>query len=108
MNLQSLSNIPNFTGIEFGMFKLKNGASESEMLKAAEEADINFLSNEKGFLGHVVLKGENGLYVDLSFATTKKKAEEICGRWIDNEFTLKYVEFIVPGSVEMSFWSRIK
>ncbi len=108
MNLQSLSNISNFIGLEFGIFKLKNDVSESEMLKAAEEADINFMSKEEGFLGHAVLKGENGLYVDLSFATTKEQAEEICGKWMSNEFTLKYIEFIDPESVDMSFWSRIK
>ncbi len=108
MNLQSLNSISSFTGLEFGLFKLKNGASEKEMLKAAEDADKYFMSNEEGFLGHAVLKGENGLYVDLSFSTTKEQAEEICGKWMSNEFALKYIEFIDPESVDMSFWSRIK
>lgn len=108
MKLQSLNSISGFTGLEFGVFKLKNGVSETEMIKAAEVAEKNFLSKEVGFLGHAVLKGENDLYVDLSFATTKEKAEEICGKWMSNEFTLKYIEFIDPESVDMSFWTRIK
>ncbi|VAW88619.1 hypothetical protein MNBD_GAMMA17-2290 [hydrothermal vent metagenome] len=108
MSLQSLSNISSFAGMEFGIFKLKDGVSEIEMLKAADAADKNFLSKEDGFLGHAVLKGKDGLYVDLSFATTKEKAEEICGKWMNNKFTLQYIEFIEPGSIDMSFWEKIK
>ena len=108
MKLQLLNNISGFSGMEFGTFKLKEGASEVAMLKAAEAADNSFLSNEDGFLGHAILKGNNGLYVDISFATTQKKAEEICGKWTSNEFTLKYIKFIDPESVDMSFWTRIK
>ncbi|MCF6325372.1 MAG: hypothetical protein L3J89_13810 [Gammaproteobacteria bacterium] len=108
MNLEPLKGISGFSGVEFGIFKLKEGVSESEMLKAAKIADHQFLSKEDGFLGHAVLKGEDGLYVDLTFASTKEKAEEICGKWMSNEFTLKYLEFIDPKSVSMSFWTRIK
>jgi len=108
MSLQLLTNISGFSGMEFGVFKLKEGASEIEMLQAADAADENFLSKEGGFLGHAVLKGKDGLYVDLTFATTREKAEEICGKWMNNEFTLQYIEFIEPESVDMSFWERIK
>jgi len=108
MSLRSLSSISRFTGLEFGIFKLKEGVDEKDMLKAAELAEKSFLSKEDGFLGHAVLKGKDGLYVDLSFATTKEKAEAICGKWMSNEFTLKYIEFIEPNSVDMSFWTRIQ
>ena len=95
MSLQLLSSVSNFSGMEFGVFKLKQGASEIEMLKAADAADKNCLSKEDGFLGHAVLKGKDGLYVDLSFATTKEKAEEIGSKWMINEFTIQYIEFII-------------
>ncbi len=108
MSLKSLNSISSFSGMEYGLFKLKEGLSEEDMLKAAEAAEKEFLSKEEGFLGHAILKGKDGLYVDLSFATTQDKAEEICGKWMGNEFTLKYLEFIDPESVDMSFWSRIK
>ena len=107
-NLQLLNGLSGFSGMEFGIFKLKEGVSESDMLKAAKIADQEFLSKEEGFLGHAVLKGKDGLYVDLAFASTQEKAEEICGKWMGNEFTLKYLEFIDPDSVNMSFWTRIK
>ena len=108
MSLKSLSNISGFSGMEYGVFKLKAGMSEEDMLKTAEIAEKEFFSKEDGFLGHAILKGKDGLYVDLSFATTQDKAEEICGKWMSNEFALKYLEFIDPESVDMSFWSRIK
>ncbi len=108
MSLQLLNGISGFSGMELGIFKLKNGVLESDMLEAAKIADQEFLSKEDGFLGHAVLKGKGGLYVDLAFASTQEKAEEICGKWMSNEFTLKYLGFIDPESANMSFWSRIK
>jgi hypothetical protein len=108
MNLKTLTKIQGFVGMEFGTFKLREGMSEVDMLKAAQVADENFLSNEEGFLGHVVLKGKDGLYADVAFATTQEKAEEVCGKWVENEYTMKYIEVIDPESVNMSFWERIK
>ncbi len=107
-SLQLLHGISGFSGVEFGIFKLKKGVSESDMLRAAKIADQEFLSKEDGFLGHAVLKGKDDLYVDLAFASTQEKAEKICGKWMGNEFTLKYLEFIDPESVDMSFWTRVK
>ncbi len=108
VNLQLLNGLASFSGMELGIFKLKEGVSESDMLKAAKLADQELLSKEDGFLGHAVLKGEGDLYADLTFASTKEKAEEICAKWMGNEFTLKYLEFIDPESVNMSFWARVK
>ena len=107
-DLKVLKNIGSFTGLEFGLFRMKKGLSEENMLRMAEAAEQKFLSNESGFLGHAILKGQNGLYSDLTFAKTKNDAEMICGKWMNNEFTLKYLEFIDPETVDMSFWSRIK
>jgi len=108
MSLELLSHISGFAGMEYGLFKLKEGQSEEGMLKAAKIAEKEFLSTEDGFLGHAILKGKEGFYVDLAFATTQEKAEAICAKWMSNEFTLKYLECIAPETVEMSFWTRIK
>jgi len=107
-SLNNISSINSFVGIEFCTFKLKNGASEEKMLEAAKNMDQKFLSREHGFLGHGVLKGKDETYVDLAFATSQEKAEEICGKWMENEFALKYLEFIDSESVDLSFWTRIK
>ena len=108
MSLKALTKVSSFTGMEFGTFKLKDGVSESDMLKAAQLADEMFLSKEEGFLGHVILKGKDGVYADVAFATTQQKSEEVCGKWMDNEYTMKYIEAIEPDSVNLSFWERVK
>jgi len=106
--IDSLKNISSFIGVELGIFKLKEGVSEAEMLEAAKNMEQEFLKKEEGFLGHGVLKGKDGKYVDLAFATSQEKAEEICSKWMGNKFALKYLEFINPETVDMSFWERIK
>lgn len=106
--MTNLTNIGSFTGFEFGTFKLKENISEETLLKLAKDANEKFMVNEDGFLGHSILKGENGVYVDVTFATTQQKAQEICGKWMQNEYALKYIEVIDPESVNISFWNRIK
>ncbi len=106
--LKNLTKINSFVGIEFCTFMLKEGASEEKMLGAAKDMEKEFLSKESGFLGHSVLKGKDGVYVDMAFATSQEKAEAICGKWMDNKFALKYLEFIDSESVNLGFWERIK
>jgi len=107
-SLKDIPNISSFVGIEFCTFLLKDNASEEDMIKCSSDMEQQFLSSEDGFLGHAILKGKDGLYVDLAFATSQEKAEEICGKWMENEFALKYLEFIESESVNISFWTRIK
>ena len=107
-SLNIIASINSFVGMEFCTFMLKEGASEAKMLEAAKNMEQEFLSKEPGFLGHGVLKGKDGTYVDLAFATSQQKAEAICGKWMENEFALKYLEFIDSESVDLSFWQRIK
>jgi hypothetical protein len=97
-----------FKGLEFGIFRMKPGMSESEMLAAAKTMESEFLEKEEGFLGHAILKGSDGTYVDLAFATTQAKAEEICGKWLKNQYALAFLAFIDPASTNMSFWSRLQ
>jgi len=107
-SLNSITNINSFVGMEFSTFRLKESSSEAKMLEAARNMEQEFLSKEDGFLGHGVLKGKDGIYVDLAFATSQEKAESICGKWMENAFALKYLEFIDSESVDLSFWERIK
>ena len=108
VQLKEMANIGLFAGFEFGVFKLKQGVSEEKMLEASIKMEREFLSKEAGFLGHGILKGKDDTYVDIAFATSQEKAEKICGKWMENEFALKYLEFIDPESVNLSFWERIK
>lgn len=108
MPLNKLKNIGSFAGLEFCTFKMKPGASEQQLIAAAIAAEDEFLSKEAGFLGHGILKDGNGLYVDIAFATSQEKAQEICAKWTSNDFALKYLEFIDSDTVNMNFWERIK
>ena len=106
--MTNLTNIGNFSGMEFATFKLKEGVSEETMLQMIKDVDTKFLQNEEGFLGHTTLKGADGIYADVAFATTQERVQEICNKWMENEFALKYIELIDETSVDMSFWNRIK
>jgi hypothetical protein len=97
-----------FNGLEFGTFRLKAGVSEADMLAAAKQMEDDFLYKEEGFLGHAILKGNDGSYVDLAFATSQAKAEEICGKWVKNPFALKFLDFIDHASANITFWTRIQ
>lgn len=106
--MTQLKNISNFVGMEFSTFKLKEGITEETMLQIINEVDKNFLQKEEGFLGHCTLKGNDGIYADVAFATTQEKAQEICAKWMENDLALKYIELIDESSVNMTFWNRIK
>jgi hypothetical protein len=97
-----------FSGLEFGVFRLKAGAVETDMLAAAQVMEDEFLAKEDGFLGHAILKGDDGAYVDLAFAESRAKAEAICGKWLQNRHALAFLAFIDPASTQMSFWTRLR
>ncbi len=97
-----------FKGLEFGTFRLKGGAEEADMLAAAKTMEDEFLYKEEGFLGHAILKGNDGTYVDLAFATSQAKAEELCGKWMQNPYALKFLELIDDTSTNIGFWTRLQ
>ncbi len=106
--MTNLQNIGKFTGIELATFKLNDGVREEAMLELITKVDNDFLQKEEGFLGHTTLKGEDGIYVDILFAKTQEKAQEICGKLMKNETALQYMNLADEPSVSVSFWNRIK
>ena len=111
MNRKSLSGIPAFGGMEFSTFKLKNGVSESELFGAVDRMVDGLYSNEEGFLGHAILKGEDNTYVDIVFATTQSRVAELCAKWGAGPFApacLSYLEKIEADSVKLAFFERVK
>jgi hypothetical protein len=97
-----------FQGLEFGTFRLKPGVVEADMLAAAKAMEDGFLHLEEGFLGHAILKGDDGTYVDLALASSQARAEAICGKWLENPYALKFLEFVDPASTHISFWRRLQ
>ncbi|WP_027389474.1 hypothetical protein [Chrysiogenes arsenatis] len=102
-----LNGIEHFGGLEFALFKLRQGVSEAQLLTLAREVEEKFLATKEGLLGHFLLKGDGGVYADVALASTPEIAKAICNEWMENETTLKYLEVIDMDSVEMSFWERI-
>ena len=111
MKLNSLSRIPTFGGIEFSTFKLKHGVSETDLFAAADQMVDGLYAVEEDFLGHAVLKGADGQYVDVVFATTQLRAAELCAKWGAGPFAsacLPYLEKLEEGSTSLAFFERIK
>lgn len=108
MPLLALSNISNYSGMEFSTFKLKSGVSEEELFKAADDAVIGLMAKEEGFLGHAILRGSDNTYVDVLSATSQERAAQICAKWVGNSFCQSYLEKIEEGSVNLAFYQRVK
>ena len=97
-----------FGGLEFATFRLRDGVDESVLLEASEKVDRDFLANEEGILGHVLLRGRDGVYADLALADSQARAEEVCAQWTANAVALKYIELLDEESVDITFWERIR
>ena len=111
MKLKSLPDIPVFGGLEFSTFKLRPGISEAELFAAVDEMVAGLYATEEGFLGHAVLKGQDGSYVDVVFSSSQSRAAELCAKWGSGPFApacLSYLEKIEEGSAKLAFFQRIK
>lgn len=110
MKLMALPDISAFEGIEFSTFKLKPGVSEAELVQAVDQMVEGLYSNEAGFLGHALLRGADGIYVDVVFADSQNRAAELCAKWGTGPFApdcLPYLEKIEESSVNLKFFQRI-
>ncbi|AFY60902.1 hypothetical protein [Synechococcus sp. PCC 6312] len=111
MELKVLSDIPAFGGMEFSTFRLKPGISETKLFEAVDQMVEGLYANEAGFLGHALLRGVDGIYVDVVFADSQSQAAELCAKWGTGPFApdcLSYLEKIEEGSVNLQFFERIK
>ena len=103
MEPKALPDISTFSGIEFSVFKLKQGVPEPALLAAVEQMVEGLYAGEEGFLGHAILKGADDIYVDVLFANSAK--------WGSGPFAeacLSYLEKIEEGSARLAFFQRIK
>ncbi|MCV2366540.1 hypothetical protein [Roseateles oligotrophus] len=107
MNEEAASITPTFGGLEFSTFRLKPGVSEGELHAAANLAREGLMARQPGFLGHAVLRGNDGVYVDMLWAETQARASEICGLWVGNPDCANYLSLIEDGSVSLAFFERM-
>jgi exopolysaccharide biosynthesis predicted pyruvyltransferase EpsI len=55
----------------------------------------------------MLLRGADGNYADVVFASSQQKAEEYCQQWLHNAAALSYLDVIEHGSAQLTFWTRI-
>lgn len=118
-----------FGGLEFSTFRLRHGVSEAELLAAAKRAREGLMARQPGFLGHAVLRqeqeveagsgsqgqghgygesaGAGPLWVDLLWAETRQRAQEICALWVGHPDCADYLALIEPGSARLGFYTRL-
>lgn len=58
--------------------------------------------------GHVLLKGMDGVYADVTFADTQARAEQVCAKWLEKAVALEYSALCNQQSVNMTFWERLR
>ncbi len=107
MNEEAASIMPTFGGLEFSTFRLKPGVSEGELRVAAGRARDGLMAKQPGFLGHAVLRGNDGVYVDMLWADTQARASEICGLWVGHPDCTNYLALIESGSESLAFFERM-
>jgi len=114
-----------FGGLEFSTFRLRPGVSEAQLLAAAKRAREGLMAQQPGFLGHAVLRqeqepeqrsdaegsghgdGVGPLWVDLLWADSRQRAQEICALWVGHPDCMDYLALIEPGSARLGFYTRL-
>lgn len=100
-------NIENIGGMEFAVFKLKEGVSENKLIELSKKVESDFLKGQDELILHFLVRGQDGTYADVAIATTQEKAEEYCQQWLNDTVALEYLDLIEHESVDMTFWARI-
>lgn len=81
------------------------------MRVAVDEMVAGLYAAEPGFLGHALLRGADGVYVDVVFADTMERAIALCAKWGTGPFApscVAYLDAIAPGSAELAFFDRVQ
>jgi dihydrodipicolinate synthase/N-acetylneuraminate lyase len=101
------SNIDRIGGMEFAIFKLKEGVTEAELIELSRRVEAEFLCHQDELVLHFLVRGADGIYADVAVASSQEKAEEYCQQWLDNKVALEYLALIEKESVNMTFWTKI-
>jgi hypothetical protein len=94
-------------GVEFSHFQLKADADPAKLKRAAQRMADAIYRHQSGFIHHQVLAKEGGWYADVLFATSAKRARELCNLWHEqnNQAACQdYLDLIEPSSIQLAFW----
>lgn len=98
-------------GIEFSLFQPKPGVSDEALCHAAQQMANGLYRGQPGFYGHSVVKSTQGVYADVVFASSGKRAAELCAMWGSGPWAepcLPYLEMIHPQSIQLAFFETLK
>lgn len=87
-------------GVEFGRFRLKPGVSEEDMRKAHRKMVESYLADQAGWWGQHLLKLDDGVFIDLAFADSRTRSEQICASWRGQEACEAFLSLIDAESME--------
>ena len=63
--------------IQLAPGKVKHGVDEKTISMASDEFQTHFVSQQKGIIKRILLKGSDGTYADLVFFESKAAAEQV-------------------------------
>lgn len=97
-----------FGGCEFATFQPKDGVTAEQLVAICHRLESEFLSHEKGFIAHMLLQGNNGLYADMVLADTQDDARRICAAYPNHAICHEHLQMIDEESTTLTFWKRLK
>lgn len=87
--------------VEITRFKLKDGAEESEFLKASVQFLENFLKSQPGFVSRNLIRNSDGAWADLATWESMESAQAVEAEMMKNENAGVYCSFINMESMDM-------
>jgi len=84
--------------IEWAPFTLAEGVDEAALLAASEVLQHDFLSNQTGFLHRELLKGSDGLWVDVISWESRAAVKQAMANAQTNPVCQRYFTLMVPPS----------
>jgi hypothetical protein len=80
--------------IEWAPFRLADGVSESDLLRASDALQAGFLANQPGFLRRDLLRGSDGQWVDLVYWADAASAERVMPIAMESALCLEYFRLL--------------
>lgn len=84
------------TIVEWAPFKLREGVSEAEFLRASDVFQREFVSRQPGFLRRELLRGKDGQWVDLVIWKDQTSADAVMAAAMEHPACLQYFTFMPP------------
>ena len=73
---------------------------DADIISACISMEKEFLSKEKGFVSHKIIKISDDIYADVALADTKQDAIRICNSWPGNSYAEAFLDLIEPVNFE--------